>query len=391
MKITHSDEDNENFAELFESSISGMERLEPGQQIETDIVSIAGDTIFLQLSGKSEGILEREELTDKDGNCTVSEGETIKVYFLEAKNGEMRFTTRISGEKAGNAMMESAFANGIPVEGVVEKEIKGGFEVKIGGIRAFCPYSQMGQKRVEDASQYVGKHLTFKITEYKENGRNVLVSNRAILDEENRKKVEDLKKDLTEGMTVTGTVASIRNFGAFIELGGAQALLPISEISRSRVEDINKVLSVGQEITAQILSLDWQNSKLSVSMKALEADPWEEARKKYPEGSKHTGKVVRITDFGAFVELEPGLDGLLHVSELREDPRENNPQYKLQQNQELTVMIGSVDAQRQRISLKRGDKKPEEDFSSFIDGGSDDGETYNPFAALLKDKVDKKK
>lgn len=391
MKTTNSDENNENFAELFESSISGMERLEPGQQIETEIVSITGNTIFLQLSGKSEGILDLEELTDKDGNCTVSEGETIKVYFLEAKNGEMRFTTRISGEKAGNAMMESAFDNGIPVEGVVEKEIKGGFEVKIGGTRAFCPYSQMGLKRVEDASQYVGKHLTFKITEYKENGRNVLVSNRAILEEENRKKVEDLKKDLKEGMTITGTVASIRNFGAFIELGGAQALLPISEISRSRVEDINKVLSVGQEVTARILSLDWQNSKLSVSMKALEADPWEEAKKKYPEGSKHTGKVVRITDFGAFVELEPGLDGLLHVSELKEDPRENNPQYKLNQNQELTVMIGSIDTQRQRISLKRGDKKPEEDFSSFIDGGSDDGETYNPFAALLKDKVNKKK
>ncbi len=379
--------DTENFAEMFENSITNMERLEPGQQIETQIISISGGTIFLELSGKSEGVLDAEELTDKEGNCTVQEGETIKVFFLEAKNGEMRFTTRISGEKAGNAMLESAFENGIPVEGVVEKEIKGGFEVKIGGTRAFCPYSQMGERRVQDASQYVGKHLTFKIMEYKENGRNVLVSNRAILEEEQKKLVQELKQELKEGTTVTGTVASLQRFGAFIDLGGIQALLPISEISRTRVNDVSSVLSLGQKVEVKILTLDWSNDKHSVSMKALEADPWEKAKKNYPAGTKHTGKVVRITDFGAFIQLEPGLDGLLHVSELKEDPRENNPQYKLKEGQELPVEIGSIDLERKRISLKRGDRKPEEDFSTFIDSGSDDdSETYNPFAAFFKDK-----
>ena len=147
---------------FFENSIAGMDSLEPGQQIETEIITISGNTIFLQLSGKSEGILDIEELTDKEGNVTVKEGDTIKVYFLNSKNGEMHFTTRISGDKAGKAVLESAFENGIPVEGVVEKEIKGGFEVKIGDSRAFCPYSQIGEKRVEDASVYVGQHLTFK-------------------------------------------------------------------------------------------------------------------------------------------------------------------------------------------------------------------------------------
>ena len=383
----------ENFAEMFEKSISGMERLEPGQQIETEIITISGSTIFLQLSGKSEGVLDIEELLDKEGNCTVKEGELLKVYFLEAKNGEMRFTTRISGEKAGKAMLESAHDNGIPVEGVVEKEIKGGFEVKIGGSRAFCPYSQMGQRRVENAEEYVGQHLTFKIMEYGENGRNILVSNRMILEEEHQKTVAELRKTLKEGAKVTGTVMSLQKFGAFVELGGVQALLPISEVSRSRVDDLSKVLSVGQEITAIVLSIDWKNEKISLSMKALEADPWETVSKKYPEGSKHTGTIARITDFGAFITLEPGLDGLVHVSELKEDPRENNPQNKLIQGDKYAVQINSIDTKNKRISLRPASKAAaEESIQQYIDNDSDsDTETYNPFAALLKDKVKKEK
>ncbi len=380
--------ENENFEKLLEDSFSGVSRLKPGQEIEAEIVSVTDNCIFLQLNGKSEGQLDVEEFMDRDGNITVSEGDKIKAYFLNSKNGEIHFTTRISGEKAGDALLQSAFEGEIPVEGTVEKEIKGGFEVKIGESRAFCPYSQMGMKRVENAQEYIGKHLTFKILEYKEKGRNILVSNRAILEKERREKVEALKKTLKEGMTVTGVVKSLRDFGAFIDLDGVQALLPVSEISRSRVKDIEEVLSIGQKIEAVILKLDWAAERISVSMKKLLADPWDSAEGKYKEGSQHTGEVVRLTNFGAFVSLEPGLDGLIHISDLEKDSRDypERKQKKLKVGERITVEINSVDAVKKRISLKPADDtQGKENFSDYMDSDSD-SEGYNPFAALLKDK-----
>lgn len=377
----------ENFEELLESSFANpVDSFEPGDSIETTIISIGGDTIFLHLSGKSEGVLNAEELKDKDGNLTVSEGDTIKVYFLSSQGGEMRFTTRISGDKAGAALLENAFKNAIPVEGVVDKEIKGGFQIKIGDSRAFCPFSQMGLRRVENPSDFVGKHLTFKITEFKENGRNILVSNRIILKEEHDKEVEALKDSLKLNTTITGTIKEIRDFGAFVDLGAVQALLPISEISRTRVNSVKDVLSVGQEIEAKIIKLDWQNEKISLSMKALQADPWDEAAIKYKSGTKHKGKIVRITDFGAFISLEPGLDGLLHVSDMKSENRNSRPQDLVKVGQSLNVLINSVDTERKRISLKQVSTEEEEQtFQKYMDSDDDsDGETYNPFADLLK-------
>ncbi|MDC7227610.1 MAG: 30S ribosomal protein S1 [Spirochaetales bacterium] len=378
--------EEENFAEMFENSLLEMESFKPGQQIETQIVSISGNTIFLQLSGKSEGILDREELTDKEGNCTVKEGETIKVFFLSAKNGEKHFTTKISGDKADNSALQNAYSNGIPVEGHVEKEIKGGFEIRVGGTRAFCPYSQMGKRRVEDASEYVGQNLTFKIIEYKENGRNILVSNRAIHEEERRKQLDGFKETLKEGEIIHGVVAALRNFGAFVDLGGIQALLPISEISRKRIDDIADVLTVGQEIDALIISLDWQTERISLSLKALEADPWDGAAERYPVGSKQEGEVVRIADFGLFVSLEPGLDGLVHVSELKDDPRDSNPQRAYKRGQSIAVVIASVDEGARRISLKTAAKAQDDEAQGQFMGSDVDSETYNPFASLLKNK-----
>lgn len=381
------DDDSANsFAALFENSMAKMDRLQPGQMVETHIVSISKDCIFLQLSGKSEGVLDRAELTDKDGKLTVKEGDPIKAFFLHAKNGEMNFTTKISGEKAGSAVLENAFKSKIPVEGLVEKEIKGGYEIKIGGTRAFCPYSQMGQRRSENPQEYIGKHLTFKIQEYKENGRSILVSNRAILEEAQRERVEALKQTLTEGMTVKGTITSIQDFGAFVDLDGVQALLPISEIARDRVEDIRAVLAVGQEIEAAILKLDWKNERISVSMKSLLADPWTLAADKYPKGSKHGGKVVRTTDFGAFVSLESGVDGLVHISEFKGEGKYGASGVPVKVGDKLSVQILDVNAAGKRISLKPT-SSVEEDATTKKYLDSDSGsDTYNPFAELLKKK-----
>ncbi len=381
--------DGEDFAAMLENSTMEIDSFEIGQLIEPEIVSISNDCIFLQLSGKSEGILDKDELTDKEGNLSVKVGDKVKVFFLSRKNGEMHFTTKISNNEAGVAVLKNAFENGIPVEGVVEKEIKGGFEIKIGESRAFCPFSQMGMKRIENAKEYIGKHITFKIMEHGENGRNILVSNRLILEEEHNKKVEELKKELKENMLIKGTVKSLQSFGAFVDIRGIQALLPISEISRSRVNNVGDYLELGQEIEASIIKLDWRNEKISISMKALLADPWDSVKTNYKIDSKHNGKVVRITNFGAFINLEPGLDGLIHISDLEGDSQYGEPKSKLKVGQEISVKINRIDLDKKRLSLKTATEN-DESYKQYLDDSSD-SDTYNPFAELLKKKDKKKK
>lgn len=387
MKANNSKPNANELAMLYERSLSGFSSFKPGQSIETEVVSISNDSVFLQLSGKSEGIIDREELLDKDGNLAVKVGDSIRAFFLKAENGELRFTTRISGKEAGARMLVQAFREKMPVEGLVEKETKGGYEVKIGDFRAFCPFSMMGDKRSDDPAEYVGKRLPFKVQEFGDGGRSILVSNRAVHEDARKERLEALKKDLHEGMVIKGTIASIQPYGAFVDLGGLQALLPVSEISRSRVEDIHAALEVGQEIEAAILQLDWQRERISLSMKSLVADPWDSAAERYPLGSKHTGKVVRLADFGAFVSLEPGIDGLVHDSELNKasgsDPRGG---LSLKLGQELSVEVLGVDQDRKRISLKPAATAEEDETAAKYMGDQDDSESFSPFADLLRKK-----
>ena len=362
-----------------------MEKLEIGQQIETEIVAISGDTIFLDLSSKSEGVLSRAELADENGNVSVKEGDKIKVFYLGEKNGEARFTTKISGQNADKSMIENAWNSGIPVEGVVEKEIKGGYEIKIGGARAFCPYSQMGGRKKDDETNFVGHHLVFKIQEYKNEGKNIVVSNRAILEEQRAKNLSNLESQIAVGTMVTGRITALHNYGAFVDLGGFQALLPISEISRARVENIEKVLSVGQEITAKVIKADWKNEKVSVSLKALEADPWDSVEQKFSEGDKIDGTIARVADFGVFVNLAEGIDGLVHVSEL-DVKKGTNLQKVFKKGDKMSVVVQGVDAKNKRISLTTSSSAQQDaDTRQYLSNANDsDGETYNPFAALLK-------
>lgn len=379
-----SEKDDNSFEELFEKSLAKMEKLVPGQSVKTRVVAIGSDCVFLQLSGKSEGILDKAEVTKEDGTITVQEGDEIDVFFLSNQRGEMRFTTRISGQSANDEMIENAYKNKIPVEGVVDKEIKGGYEVTIGTKRAFCPFSQIGLKK-EEGTTPVGRHLIFSIIEYKDGGKSITVSHRAILNEKHEKNMEALKDTLHEGMTVSGKVVSIQSFGAFIDIQGFQALLPISEISRERITSVESVLQVRQTIDVIILSIDWKLEKMSVSLKALQDDPWASVGK-YEKDSKHTGKVVRITNFGVFVSLEPGIDGLLHNSEIRGDDRYNNVQTVFKNGDTVTVLIKDVDIANKRISLKQLPSKEEEDNAKEFLKHEEVSDTYNPFAALLKKK-----
>ena len=213
--------EEENFAELLEGSLVKPVRFNPGQKVKAKIVKISEEWIFLDLGGKSEGYLERKELLDEEGNLSVREGDIMEAYFLSADNNELRFTTRITGGDAGRFYLEEAWRNGIPVEGLVEKEIKGGFEVKIaGGLRGFCPFSQMGLPRTGSSGEFTGGHFAFRITQFDDEGRNIVLSHRSILEEELKKQREEQKGVLQVGTRVTGTISSIRSFGAFVKIGG---------------------------------------------------------------------------------------------------------------------------------------------------------------------------
>ncbi|HEN20718.1 MAG TPA: S1 RNA-binding domain-containing protein, partial [Desulfobacteraceae bacterium] len=305
-------ETEENFEELLSRSKSGLVRLSPGQMVEATVTKVSKEYIFIDFGGKSEGYIIASELMDDEGGISINEGDVINAFFLSSRNNEMLFATRLRGDTTGNQYLEEAYHNRIPIEGFVEKETKGGFEVKIGGnARSFCPYSQMGLRRVEDAGQYIGGHMTFRIIEYGEKGRNIIVSNRVILEEELRKQKDALKECLKEGMTVNGEIMSIRDFGAFVDIGGIEGLMPVSEISWGSVEDINRELKVGQKVDVVIKKLDWEKNKYTFSLKDTLPDPWDSLATKYPEGSVHKGRVVRLAPFGAFVNLEPGMDGLI--------------------------------------------------------------------------------
>ncbi len=360
--------------------------LTPGQEVETAVVAVSDDFIFLDLNAKSEGVLDRAELTDADGNVTVKEGDVIKVFFLGTKNGEMRFTTKISGDKADKSILENACSNGIPVEGHVEKEVKGGYEIRIGDVRAFCPYSQMGYRQKDSAEAYTGKTLVFKILEYKENGRNILVSNRAILEDEHNKRIAALKETLRENMVVTGTVKSLQSYGAFVDIDGIQALLPISEISAGRVDDIHTVLAEGQEIKASVIKLDWKNERISLSIKALLADPWDAAAEKYAPETKHTGTVAKVADYGVFVSLESGVDGLVHVSELKGENGFVNLRKMFKPGDKMAVQVKDVNPAQKRLSLRPVSTSEQDETVREYMENQNDTDTYNPFAALLKKK-----
>jgi small subunit ribosomal protein S1 len=366
--------EEKSFAELFEETEVRKDFLNPGQKIEAAIVKITQDWIFLDLGGKSEGYLDRKELADENGNLSVKEGDTVEAYFLSSKHNEKLFTTKIGAGDSARTHIEEVWRNGIPIEGIVEKEIKGGFEIKLAGdMRGFCPYSQIGINRTENAKDYIGRRLPFRIIEYGERGRNIILSARAILEEQKKKDEEARKAELHEGMLVKGTVVSIRDFGAFLDIGGLQGLLPISEIGWDRVEDIYTRLSVGQIIDVVITRMDPQSNRISFSLKQTLSDPWNEAEAKYPEGTFHTGTVVRLTKFGAFVNLGPGIDGLLHISKLGKGKRIVHPGDAVKLGEAIEVRIDAMDRNQKRISLSIPEAEARDDAARKIEKTSENG------------------
>jgi small subunit ribosomal protein S1 len=304
--------DTEDFAAMFEASLKAK-RVEQGQTIEGTIVAIGQDVAFVDVGGKGEATIEVAELKDADGDIEVAVGDRIQAVVTSTQGG-LTLSRRLARGAATARQLEDAFHTGLPVEGRIETVVKGGYEVRIAGLRAFCPFSQIDTMRTGPAA-HEGKVYTFRITEYAEGGRNLVVSRRALLEEEQRATADDVKRSLVAGAILTGRVASVREFGAFIDLGGGvQGLLHVSEMGWSRIADPSQILQPGETITVKVLQVDDAKGKISLGLKQLTDDPWSKVVTTYEVGQVVTGQVTRVTEFGAFVEIEPGIEALAHIS-----------------------------------------------------------------------------
>ncbi len=388
-------EETKSFAEMLDETDLTPKRFAPGEKTEATVVKISPEWIFIDLGSKSEGYLDKNEFLDDNGTLTVKEGDTITAYFLSSRHSERLFTTKLLARKSVDDFLVNAYRNQIPLEAMVEKEIKGGFSIKISAsANAFCPYSQMDTKKIDNVADYIGKKFDFIVVEYAENGRNIVLSRRPLLQKIEQAKIAELKGTLKKGMTVSGTVTSVRDFGAFVDIGGVQALLPVSEMAWGRVEDTKALYTPGDSIEAKIINLDWENDRITLSFKDTLPDPWNEVVAKYLEGTIHSGKVSRLTDFGAFITLEAGVDGLLHISKLSRGKKIKHARDVLAADSKLEVQIEKIDRENKRISLNIPGNN--QDVSS--DGGGEDFRSYVPdapktmgtFGDLLKKSKKKK-
>ncbi|MDD5209300.1 MAG: 30S ribosomal protein S1 [Elusimicrobiales bacterium] len=353
-------ENEEDFAKMFEQTYKEPSRMEPGQKVEAPIVNITPEWALIEVGGKGEGYIDVNELKDAEGNLLVKTGDKVRAYFLHTEEGEMRFTTKIGTGPAARAQLMDAFKNHIPMEGKVSKELKGGFEIIIsGGMRAFCPYSQMGIRRDENKEAYIGASMIFFIIEC--DRRDIVLSRREIVEKERQEKIVELKATLQEGHKIRGVVTSIQKFGAFVDIGGVEGLLPVSEMAWGRTEKVSDLLTAGQPVEVIIKTLDWDNRRISLSLKDTLPNPWDTAAQKWPAGSYHTGRVSRLAPFGAFITLGDGVDGLIHVSRLGGDKRINHPEDVLKAGQDIEVRVEAVDVANKRISLVPADISREEE------------------------------
>ncbi len=354
-------ETNEDFKEMLNRSFHGQIYFTPGQKTSATVVSVSGNFVFIDLGGKREGFINASELLDETGGITAKPGDTIEAFFDGTQDGMMRFTTLINGNPSQVIrFIEEKARKGETVEGFVNKAIKGGFEVSVKGLRAFCPQSQMDLRPVADKSVYEGKSFNFKVLEYKENGKGVILSRRILLEEERRKRIETLKETIKEGLEIDCPVKSIQSFGIFVDLGGIEGLIPASEISWGRVEKLEGIFTEGQVLRARVLHADLDAQRITLSLKALQPDPWSNIEEKYPVGSRIEGKVVRLMPFGVFVLVEEGIEGLIHISNLGTRKRIKHPKDVLKEGQLVEAYVLSVDKDNKRLSLSINSQEKKE-------------------------------
>ena len=356
--------EDQSFAEMYEAhakSEGGAHRKQPrvGERVSGTIFQLGADTAFLTLNGRTEAMIDLRELKDDEGILRFGVGDTVEAHVVEAGAKGVILSRTLSKGSASLAMLAEARASGMPVEGLVLAVNKGGFEVAVGDARAFVPLSQMDLRFVDKPDQFIGERLRFRVTEVRE--RNVVLSRRALLEDEQKALAAETRKSLAERKVLQGKVTGVRDFGVFVDLGGVEGLVPVSELSHVRVGHPSEVVNVGDTVEVEVLRIEAPNphspdkakhkERITLSMRSRQEDPWKAFAAGLKEGDRLQGKVVRLQPFGAFVELKPGVDGLIHISAMSER-RIAHPRDVLKVGDNVEVAVEKVDAAEKRIGLR---------------------------------------
>ena len=363
---------SESFAELFEQSLNDI-NMEPGAIVEATIVDIEGDWITVNAGLKSEGQIPASQFKDDNGVLAVKVGDTVSVALEAVEDGFGE--TRLSREKAKRAEawkeLEAAFEGEQIVRGVINGKVKGGFTVDVNSIRAFLPGSLVDVRPVRDTTHLENKELDFKVIKLDPKRNNVVVSRRAVLEAENSAEREALLATLQEGQQVKGIVKNLTDYGAFVDLGGVDGLLHITDMAWKRIKHPSEIVAVGDEINVKVLKFDRDRNRVSLGLKQLGEDPWVNIKARYPENTRVTARVTNLTDYGCFAELEEGVEGLVHVSEMDWTNKNIHPSKVVQVGDDVGVMVLDIDEERRRISLgiKQCTQNPWEEFNSTYNKG----------------------
>ena len=358
---------SESFADLFEQSLQDI-NMEPGAIVSATIVDIDGDWITVNAGLKSEGQIPSEQFRDESGQLSISIGDEVMVALEAVEDGFGE--TRLSREKAKRAEawkeLEAAFEKDEIVKGVINGKVKGGFTVDINTIRAFLPGSLVDVRPVRDTAHLENKELDFKVIKLDAKRNNVVVSRRAVLEAENSAEREALLATLQEGQQIQGIVKNLTDYGAFVDLGGVDGLLHITDMAWKRIKHPSEIVAVGDEINVKVLKFDRERNRVSLGLKQLGEDPWIEITNRYPEGSRTNARITNLTDYGCFAEIEEGVEGLVHVSEMDWTNKNVHPSKIVQLGDEVEVMVLDIDQERRRISLgiKQCQQNPWDGFAA---------------------------
>ena len=349
----------ESFAELFEQSLASQ-RIRPGQILTGRVIDVGPDVVVVSAGLKSEAVIPVQQFKNERGELEVAVGDEVEVALDSVEDGSGE--TRLSREKAKRARtwerLETAFEKGEVVTGLINGRVKGGFTVEIDFVRAFLPGSLVDVRPVRDPSYLEGKTLEFKVIKLDQKRNNVVVSRRAVVEQEYSAERTELLDKLQEGTVIKGVVKNLTDYGAFVDLGGIDGLLHITDMAWKRVKHPSEVVNVGDEIEVRILKFDRERQRVSLGLKQLGADPWQNIARRYPSGTRLFGKVTNIADYGCFVEIEEGVEGLVHVSEMDWTNKNVNPSKVVHIGEEVEVMVLDIDEDRRRISLGIKQCKP---------------------------------
>jgi small subunit ribosomal protein S1 len=362
----------ESFAEMFEASLASQ-KIKPGAILTARVIEIGDDFVIVNAGLKSEAVISVDQFKNERGEIEVSVGEDVEVALDSVEDGSGE--TRLSREKAKRARtwsrLEQAFEKQEVVKGIINGRVKGGFTVEIDFVRAFLPGSLVDVRPVRDPSYLEGKVLEFKVIKLDQKRNNVVVSRRAVVEQEYSAERTELLEKLQEGAVVKGVVKNLTDYGAFVDLGGIDGLLHITDMAWKRVKHPSEVVNVGDEIDVRILKFDRERQRVSLGIKQLGNDPWQNIARRYPTGTRLFGKVTNIADYGCFVEIEEGVEGLVHVSEMDWTNKNVNPSKVVHIGQETEVMVLDIDEERRRISLgiKQCQSNPWKDFGDNFNRG----------------------